>query len=726
MRAPSDAELARGESARSAQRDLLGPVPDRLASTDWREYVVVIRRRWLPALLAFIVVVAASAIHGMTRVPLYQAKVRLLIASDRSILTGVGDPLAQGTEVDFQTQLTILQSRSLARRTMQALGAWQPPGGSASNVEAPAAAPDSATASAQIDGFLAAIRVAPIPGSRLIDVYYTSHDPNVAARYASTLADQYIRQTLDDRSAASKDVTDWLTDRLADQRKTLEASETSLQGYREKNTTVATRENTTLLVQKLTDLIAAFTKAKTDRIEKGALYTQVQSLTRDPDALEAIPPILSNPFVQQLKVELTARQREEAALAEKLGARHPALIKAREATLSAQSRLRAEVTKGVEAIRQDYAAAQATETQLSRELDAQKLESLALNRSDVQLAVLQRDAESNRQIYDNLNQRVNEFAVVRQRRGSSVSVVDPAEVPQSPVGPGAWGDLRYGILGGLVLAFGVAFLLEQIDNHVKTPHQIKELGFPLLGLVPRVDPTPDTPRPLTGSHTPASFNEAFRTLRTNVRLSTLTDGPRTILVTSPGSGDGKSLVAANLAVTIAQGNHRVVLVDCDLRRPTLHTTFGEPLAPGLSEVLTGQAVVSDAVRPAAVPLLPSGTHPPNPSELLDSDRFSQTLRLLRETYDWVIIDSPPVMPVTDALILASAVDDVIIVASAEVTPLPALRGTLEQLGRAPSRILGVVLNRVDLQRRAYYYSDYYHRDYDRYYVKDQPDARKPS
>jgi len=717
----------------------------------WHDYLLALRRRFWPAATLFAAVVLAGVVYGFTRVPVYEAKVRLLIDRDRSNLTGLGSPLAQESEQDFQTQLTILGSRSLGRRTMVALGTLRQPGSQVPPGTPPpaaAAAGKAPTDTTLIDAFLATVRVSQVPESRLVDVYVSHVDPAMAAKVANTFVEQYINQNLEYRTNTSDNVMGWLADRLADQRKTLEATEKALQTYRDQHAAVAMNDGTAILVEKLGDLVGAYTKAKTERIEKGALYVQVQSLQRDPASLEALPAVLSNPYVQQLKSDLTARKKEEAELGETLGARHPTMIKAREAVRASQARLDVEVAKIVESIRRDYVAAQEAEARLNQALEGQKRESLALNRSDVELAILQRDAESNRQIYESLNQRVNEFAVTRQQRSSNVSIVDPAEVPQRPISASFWTDLRYAVLGGLALALGLAFLLEFFDNCVKTPSQIKSLGVAMLGLIPRLedssgtrtgrpdpaerdvtpDPVPDQAprsgenggaRALPGYHTPAVFDEAFRVLRTNLRLSTVKDGARTILVTSPGTGDGKSLVASCLAVTLAQGKHRVVLVDADLRRPTLHTRFRVPLGPGLSELLTGQVSTADVRRHSSyeyLDLLSSGAHPPNPSELLDSQPFKDLLAQLEQEYEWVIVDSPPVMPVTDAIIIAAAGADVIVVASAEATPLPALRGALEQLSRTRTRILGAVLNRADLRRRGYYYADYYHRDYSRYYT----------
>jgi capsular exopolysaccharide synthesis family protein len=296
-------------------------------------------------------------------------------------------------------------------------------------------------------------------------------------------------------------------------------------------------------------------------------------------------------------------------------------------------------------------------------------------------------------------------------------------VPQAPLATGIRSDLRYGLLGGLLLGVGVAFLLERLDNRVKMPDQIKnELGLTFLGMVPLVNEEPGQPL-LVNRKVPAGFGEAFRAFRTNVRLSIASDGMRSVVVTSACAGDGKTLVASNLAVTLALAEQRVLLIDADLRRPTLHAAFNLKKEPGLTNLLIGDGEAVNLIRRTRVPrlhILTAGTLPPNPSELLDSRRFKKFLLQLGKYYDWVVLDSPPVLPVTDAIVLADVASGVIFVAAAETTPLPAARNAIEQLRRAPAPLLGAVLNRVDLKRRSYYYTKYYRREDEGYYERATP------
>lgn len=761
--------------------DLFGaPQRDMRPLLDWRNAVRIIRRRGWPAATVAVIVFVGAVVHAFTRVPVYEAKARILIEADRGNPAGLKDPLEEdrSSVTDYQTQLMILHSRSLARATMQSLGIWdrppapqtqpqaKPEPGSFSaflvavrdaargitsqlwtpsaTVAVPAApasevagnTPDRETGDEtnKIDGFLSGLRVSPVPATRLVDVYYASVNPSEAAQNVNALVTNFIRENAEARMTASKDVINWLNERLVEQRAALEASEAALQQYRTEHNIVSIGEEASLSVQKLTELTAAVTKAKTDRIQKEAMAKQLHAVKGDSSALESFPAVLADPVVQRLRSELVSLQQQQAQVAEKYGDKHPTLIKVREQVNAAEARLRGEVGRVLNAVTREFEAARATEASLAQTLEAQKRETLSRNGNDVELVLLQRDAESNRQIWQNLQQRVNEFAVTRERRTSNVRIVDGAEVPQSPVGESVRKNLRYGALGAMFLGLCVAFCLEYFDSHVKTPGQIKtELGLPFLGLVPLTGAREPASAPLliTTNLTyhqkgiPPGFGEAFRKLRTNVRLSMPEDGMQPLLITSAGMGEGKTVVATNLATTLALAKYRVLLIDADLRRPRLHKVFGLKQEPGLSNLIVGQTPASEAVQKTTVPglsVLTSGTLPPNPSELLESKRFREFMAQLGRYFDWVLIDSPPLLPVTDAMVLAHEVSGVILVVSADATPLQAARTAIEQLDTARARILGAVLNRVDLKRRAYYYANHYREEDERYYRRSSARA----
>jgi len=299
--------------------------------------------------------------------------------------------------------------------------------------------------------------------------------------------------------------------------------------------------------------------------------------------------------------------------------------------------------------------------------------------------------------------------------------VDAAETPRGPVRPNTRINLLVALFGGATLAIGLAFFFEYLDNRIKSPEEVKQhLGLPFLGMVPALfDKTIEYP--LINNGVPPNFSESFRGVRTNLLFSSADEGSRSVVITSTGPGEGKTVVAANLAVALAQAGQRVLLIDADMRKPRVHIVFDKPQEPGLSNVVVGNAKSSESVHKTTVPglwVMPAGLHPPNPAELLGSKRFKDFMASLAQHFDWVIIDTPPVMAVTDSSVVAHLATGVLFVVGAEMTSRHAAHRALEQLEHARAKFIGAVLNRVDLQHNAYYYSQYYRREYSDYYQKD--------
>ncbi len=379
-----------------------------------------------------------------------------------------------------------------------------------------------------------------------------------------------------------------------------------------------------------------------------------------------------------------------------------------------------EIDKVVQAVRNEYQAAQAQEKSLAVALGQQKGEALAMNRKGIEYSVLERDMQSSKQLYESLMQRAKETGVSSELKNSNIRVVDRAERPRQAVSPRKALNLLLGLLSGTVLALGLTFFFEYLDSRIKTPDEVRvHLGLPALGMVPALDAKSWTGKePLIHAGVPPGFAEAFRTIRTNVLFSTADEGSRTLVVTSTGPGEGKTTVASNLAIAFAQAGQRVLLIDADMRRPRVHEVFGLRQEPGLSNVMVGNAKASQSVHKTAVPglwVLAAGHLPPNPAELLGSQRFRDFVTSLKEHFDWILIDSPPVMAVTDAAIAAHAANGVVFVVGAEMTSRHAARAAVEQLEQGRAHFVGAVLNRVDLERNSYYYSNYYRREYAAYY-----------
>jgi capsular exopolysaccharide synthesis family protein len=711
------------------------------------DYVKVLHKRRRTVLTAFLIVVGSVCVYTFTATPVYEARAQLLIEKENASVVSFKEVFQQNQVADdyFQTQYKILQSRALARRTIEAQGLWEhpqfnPKPGAFSAIRQivtapaalvsgwfgagePAEAPltdETRRQSATIDRFLARLTVSPVRGSRLVDVKVKSPDSVLAATVANAIAKAYIEQNLEFKFLSSKEASDWLGQQLGEQRKQVETSEQALQQYREQTDAVSLEEKQNIVVQKLADLNSAVTRAKTERIQKEAASNQIRALQADRHALDTYPAILSSSFIQQQKGELAELQRKQAELSDKLGARHPDMVKLTLSIQTAEAKIQGEIAKVVQSMRNDYQQALAQERSLTSALEQQKRDALELNRKGIAYGVLARDAASNRQIFESLMQRTKETGISGELKTSNIRVVDAAETPRRPASPNTPMNLLLALFGGATLAIGLAFFFEYLDSNIKSPEEMKQhLGLPFLGMVPALFGKA-TENPLINNGVPANFSESFRGLRTNLLFSSTETGCRSVAVTSTAPGEGKTVVAANMAMALAQAGERVLLIDADMRKPRIHTIFGKPQKPGLSNVLVGNAKSSESVLKTTVPglwVMPSGVHPPNPAELLASKRFKDFIVTLGEHFDWVIVDTPPVMAVTDSSIVAHAANGVVFVVGAEMTSRHAAQRALEQLGHSRAKLVGAVLNRVDLQHNAYYYSQYYRREYSQYYAQ---------
>ena len=738
------------------------PVMERKHFYDYLK--VVYKRRW-PAATLFAIWLIGVIVNNVSTIPIYRATAQVLIDKESANVVTFKQAIEQNQTTDdyYQTQYRMLQSRALARRTIGTAGLWNHPVlnplpvnswslGRVINApvalvtewfrRAPAAGPTEAPLpdetrhqSVVIDRFLSGLTITPVRSSRLVNVDYKSTDSTFAAAAANAHARAFIEQNLEHKFLASKEASDWLGERLAEQRKLVDASEEALQRFRERNGAITVDGRQDIVVQKLADLNAAVTRAKTERIEKEGLYRQLHALQANHANLDTFPAILANAFIQQQKAELAALQRQLAEAGEKFGEKHPEILRLRSTIQIAQNKLDGEVGKIVQSIRNEYLAAEQQETSLSAALSQQKAEALSMNRTGIEYGVLEREAASNRQIFESLMQRTKETGISGELKTNNIRIVDPAETPRAPSNIGSRNSFVVALLGGLMLGVGLAFLLEYLDNRIKSPDEIPtHLRIPFLGMVPALF-GPDTQTLLLSNGAPANFAESFRGLRTNLLFSSADDqGGRTIVVTSTAPSEGKTAVSTNLAVALAQAGTRVLLLDADMRKPRVHAVFDQPQRPGLSNVLVGDAKAQDAVKQSRIPglwLLTAGVCPPNPAELLQSKRFKDFMGSVSQHFDWIIIDTPPVMAVTDASIVGHWATGVLFVVGSQLTDRHAARKAVDQLRYAKATIVGGVLNRVDLQHHPYYYSQYYRESYTSYYqsaagISGSPRASKAS
>jgi len=718
------------------------------------------KRRWIAAPI-FLIVFTIGAVNSLRQTPVYQGRAQLLIERDAPNVATL-DSMFQSQDGwyndDFyNTQFRILQSRTLAKRTIDDLKLWDAPRlghgpepqsaisivglarSAATGVvhlvkapfekEPPAVAAkvqtsesgETASQSNRIDEFLGGLSVVPVRNSRIVELRYSSTDPEFAAQAANAVAKAYIAQNTEFKFNATKDAADWLGDQLKEQRDALQASERALEDFKQRHGAVSISDSASnIVVARLSELNATLTKAKTDRMNREAQFKQLQSV-EGTDAIDSFPAVLANSYIQKLKSELADLQRKQAQISERYGERHPEYAKARGDVETAGAKLKLEIKKVVDSVESEYKASVTEEQSLQAALNAQKGEALSLSSKGVEYSVLQREAESNKQVYENLLQRTKETDISSGHRATNVRVVDQAETPRSPVSPNVQREIMIAFGTSLILAIAVVFGIEHFDNRIKSPQEMKALlGVPFLGMVPVV-PKPAEGDPLLNGDVPANFAEALKTLRTNVLFSSADEGTRSLVITSAGPGEGKSLVASNLAVALSQTGQRVLLIDADMRRPRVHEIFEVQQEPGLSNILTGHAAPNQAMRKSSIPglwLLAAGVIPPNPAELLGSKRFEEFISSLSSHFDWVVIDTPPVMVVADASIVANQSSGVVFVAAADKASRQSAQAAIEQLHASEATILGSVLNRVDIVKNPYYYSAYYRKEYARYYVKN--------
>jgi succinoglycan biosynthesis transport protein ExoP len=423
---------------------------------------------------------------------------------------------------------------------------------------------------------------------------------------------------------------------------------------------------------------------------------------------------------------------EEARLSQTLGDRHPEMVRVRTQIRSAEQKLREEARAAATAAETDYRTALARESRLQANLEAAKREAQAVNRKGIQLGALRREVESNRQIYEELLTRTQQTGLETKLNTTNIRVIEEAEPPGGPVSPNKMRNYQVALLLGLMLGVGLALLFENFDNTFKTPEDVKNhLGVPFLGMVPDVTVGPDgsqssTAASLLGKKPNAAVADAYRVLRTNLLFTSAETTGRAFVMTSAGPAEGKTTTLANLGAALAHNGSKVLAIDADLRRPKLHQHFRVSKTPGLTDMIIGNAAASKAIRSTRIDglmVLPCGYQPPNPAELLGSAMMKQIMEAVRSHYDWVLVDTPPMLAMADAAVVCPTVEGVVLVVAGETSSKPQVLRAVEQIQNVGSKVLGVVLNKVNLHRNAYYYSQNYGEYYRTYYIEGRPSDR---
>lgn len=615
-------------------------------------------------------------------------------------------------EEHYLTQQAILQSGSLAQEAVAHLLRQYDVG---SGVPPPAGEAGSASSDRQrIRALLGRLRVERAQESRILTISLEGPDPILVTNIINSLTEAYLDLLVEQRVAAIQSARRWLQARVGEERTRTELAERALQVFREQEHILSPQGDEHILLGKMAALNELSVQTRIRRLESEAQTQMFHRMAKDAKLVETFPLVVQNEFIQTLKTNYVAVELEHAELSRRYGLKHPAL----HGYESQLHTLKGSIAQGIDRIRQSVEMqaqlARSLEADVRRMLEDVKRESFAFHRKAIQDRLLQYEVQSQREMYVFLLRRLHELRVVEQLRVGNASVLDPAEAPAGPIGSRRGRNTVVGLLVGLVIGWGIALGFASADPTVRTVDDlITDTGLPCLGEILQFQ-RPQEGELIMHRHPHSPIAEAFRHVRTSLILARSQLFCNALVITSIGPEEGKTTVTANLAVALAQAGRRVLLVDADMRRPRLAEIFQVSAeGPGLAQVLGEGCSLDGAVRPTVIEhlsMLPCTTIPENPSELLATDRLPALIASLKERYDFVLFDSPPMLPVSDATILASHLDAVVMVVRAGRTPRAPLRRAIATLTEMHAHVLGGVLNMINPRvgsSYAYAYSSRY-------------------
>jgi polysaccharide biosynthesis transport protein len=599
-----------------------------------------------------------------------------------------------------------------------------------------AAAPETdGVRSSAIDAYLSRLTIEPLIGTRLVRVSFSAPDPRLAARIANAHVRHFVQQGIQLRSESRRAAVEFLENQLVEIKQRVQQSEAALNTYRHQKGIVAFDvEDTNKIAQgRMEDLTKALTEAETKRINAESQMQQVKSGDYD-----SLPQVIANPAITMLKPQVRHLQAQYANLATAFNPKYPKLAELKAELIESTRTLNNEMKQVAKAILRDYTAAADQERELRAEISAEKERDLTLNDASLQDAVLAREVETNRELYKNVLLRMQQIQIGEQAPVTNISVVDRAVPPSRPSTPKKKRDLLISGLFALVCGIALAFILDQLDNRLKTSEEVEHyLHLPNLAVAPdfamlseattshqRLNKlrnfllgSESTAGTALAAHEPGR-GDVYRSIRTALMFSRAGAPPQKMLITSAIEGEGKTWTAVHAATAFAQTGAKTLLIDADLRRAQCHDALGVDNSVGLSEVLVGQLNPGDSVRyieDRNLFLLSAGSRVPNPAELLTSAKMLEVLRFFSEQYQYILIDSSPLMYASDTVGIATMADGVVLVAGS-ATPKQNVRRASERLALAGANVLGVVLNRVDIRHPD-------HREYTRYYFSYEKDAK---
>ena len=684
----------------------------------------ILVKRVATIITATVVVSVLTAIYSFKMQPIYKATANIEVETNYPQLQTLSEVYRQAPQEDYSfltTQIQVLQSDSLAWTTMEQLGLdrVEPQSSSLSNASGQSPAQIAgARKTALIAEFKDGLNVEPLKDSRILSVSYQSGNPELAANAANQLVNNYIESNFQERSDFTGRASRGMETQLQELKAKMEKSQEALVTYERQNLIVNMGgDKGTINDQRLEQLNKDFGTAESDLIQKQSLY----ELAKANEAQVGI--IVQNEVLQHLEERYSDLKASYQDALGQYGPNFPKVIRLHDQMTQMQTLMENARKQAIAKVHNDYLAALSREKLLGDALAREKTEVGALNQRMIEHNIMKREFEINQQLYESLLQRLKDATLAASLQVTNVQIIDPASIPVHPISPNRKRNITAGLLVGLILGITLAFVQEALDSSVRTTEEAERIvNAPALAVIP-AESNGSKRKQLAGGRTlspvgptgvglavlkhPSSpLSESFRSLRTSVLLSTAPRPPQTLLVTSAQAGEGKTSVASNLAMSFAQRGGPVLIVDADLRRPAVAKTLGVSNEKGLSSFLTGAHSLDDVlIQYEPVPnlwVLPAGPRPPDPAELLSSHMMEGTLKDLMKRFVHIVIDSPPLLLVTDAVVLSAMVDGVILVVASGTTARGALARAHRILENAGSRVLGMVLNKVDMRFDTYY------------------------
>jgi len=712
------------------------------AQIDLRDYwKVVLKRRWT-VIAFFVIAVTLVTIFTLRQTKIYEAYASVIIEPYAPQVLGnvrevynLGAGSYWSNKEYYETQYNVITSRTVAQKVVQLLRLegnkeflgidTLPPEEQKLFMEEPIDYPD------MVRGML---EVEPVKDSRTAYIKARHPYPKWAQRLANAAVNAYIDYNRQTRQKVTREAAGWLEAQANELRVLMNESENKLVKFKKekKMLSVSLEDRQNITSQRLMDLNQTLNRVQAERISLESKRKQILDIKEARLPLDTIDQVISNKLIQQLKEDYVVLKKQQAELGAKYLPEHPKYLVVQKKVKLIRKNIDREIDNVLASVESEYQAKVESERSLKRELTKVKAEAQDINKKEIDYNRLKRVSDNYSSLYKLVLKRQKEATLAAHQETNNIYKLDSAVEPIFPVYPRVKLNILLAAVIGLLGGIGLAFFLEYLDNTIKTQEDVERyLQIPFLGIVPsiKLDPNREDSDMLAMrdhylvSHPKSSVAECCRTVRTNLLFMSPENPARRLLITSASPQEGKSTVVINLGITMAQSGSKVLLLDTDMRRPRLHKAFGIQRGTGLTTAILGEAEMQEVIRSSDVPgldIVPCGPIPPNPTELFHTERFGSIIKELSQTYDRVLFDSPPVAMVADPLILSSMIDGVVLVIKGASTSRDMIRRALKQLKDVNARILGAVINDLDLESREYGY--YYYRQYGYYYGEKERDA----